>query len=283
MYLSKVISDKYLEGRKWSYWPNFLKVHWAKWESPEWPLSDSWVSLLCLNWRQLQYPLQGSVWSCQEWTLGPDMHLGHQGGLTPAAVVGFSSLRQTVAQRIWPCIRHEGWPSANLELAQIYAGFYWWTFVHFLWRIEFYPLKSGLGENGYMYMYGWIPSLFTWNYHNIANRLCAVLCLVTQSCLTLCDPMGCSLPGSAMGILQARILEWVVMPSSRGSSQPRYQTQVSRIAGRFFTIWATREAKEYLSGYPSPSPGDLCDPGIKLGTSALQANSLPAELPEKPH
>ena len=46
-----------------------------------------------------------------------------------------------------------------------------------------------------------------------------------------------------MGILQAKILEWVAMPSSRGSSQPRDQTQVSHIAGGFFTIWATREAK----------------------------------------
>ena len=45
-----------------------------------------------------------------------------------------------------------------------------------------------------------------------------------------------------MGILQARILEWVAMPSSRGSSQPRDWTQVSRIAGRFFTVWATRES-----------------------------------------
>ena len=45
----------------------------------------------------------------------------------------------------------------------------------------------------------------------------------------------------SMGILQARILEWVAMPSSRGSSQPRDQTQVSHIAGGFFTIWATKE------------------------------------------
>ena len=46
------------------------------------------------------------------------------------------------------------------------------------------------------------------------------------------------------GILQARILEWVAFPFSRGSSQPRDRTQVSRIAGGFFTIWATREAKQ---------------------------------------
>ena len=51
------------------------------------------------------------------------------------------------------------------------------------------------------------------------------------------------LPGfSVHGILQTRILEWVAVPFSRGSSQPRDWTQVSRIAGRFFTIWATREA-----------------------------------------
>ena len=55
--------------------------------------------------------------------------------------------------------------------------------------------------------------------------------------------MDCSLPGSAVhGILQARILEWVAMTFSRGSSQPRDWTRVSCIAGRFFTIWATREA-----------------------------------------
>ena len=51
----------------------------------------------------------------------------------------------------------------------------------------------------------------------------------------------------SMGIVQARILEWVAMPSSRGSSQPRDWTQVSHIAGGFFTIWATREAQEYWS------------------------------------
>ena len=47
------------------------------------------------------------------------------------------------------------------------------------------------------------------------------------------------------GILQARILEWVAIPFSRGSSQPRDQTQVSCISGRFFTSWATREALYY--------------------------------------
>ena len=54
---------------------------------------------------------------------------------------------------------------------------------------------------------------------------CAVLCLVAQLCLTLCDPMYCSPPGSSvLEILQARILEWVAMPSSRGSFRFRVQS-----------------------------------------------------------
>ena len=63
---------------------------------------------------------------------------------------------------------------------------------------------------------------------------------VTQSWLTLCHPMNYRVHG----ILQARILEWIAFPFSRGSSQPRNCTQVSCIAGGFFTNLATREAQE---------------------------------------
>ena len=66
---------------------------------------------------------------------------------------------------------------------------------------------------------------------------------VAQSCLTLCDPVDCSPPGSSVhGILQARILEWVVMLFFRWSSWPRNRTQVSHNASRIFIIWATRQA-----------------------------------------
>ena len=59
-----------------------------------------------------------------------------------------------------------------------------------------------------------------------------------------CNPMDYNPPGSsAHGILQARILEWVAIPFSRGSSRPRDQTQVFHIAGSFFTVWASREAQ----------------------------------------
>ena len=71
---------------------------------------------------------------------------------------------------------------------------------------------------------------------------------VAQSCLTLCDPMDCRLPGSSVcGIFQARVLEWVAISFSRGSSQLRDQTWVSRIVGRHFTVWATREQNKTLS------------------------------------
>ena len=64
-------------------------------------------------------------------------------------------------------------------------------------------------------------------------------CLVPQSCPTFCDPVDCSPPGSSVhGAFQARILEWVAISFSMGSSPPRDQTQVSHTAGRLFTILA---------------------------------------------
>ena len=90
---------------------------------------------------------------------------------------------------------------------------------------------------------------------------------VPQLCPTLCDPMDCSIPGSSVhGIFRARVLEWVAMPFSRVSSQPRDQTQVSCIAGRLFIILATPwtaahqappsmgfSRQECWSGVPLPS------------------------------
>ena len=103
--------------------------------------------------------------------------------------------------------------------------------------------STGWGENTEAHAWRTVPPL-PW----IKSLFCVLLHLVTQSCPTLCEPMDGSLPGSSVhGILQARILEWVAMPFSWGSSQPRTRTQVS-LAARFLTIWATREAHEYWSG-----------------------------------
>ena len=84
-----------------------------------------------------------------------------------------------------------------------------------------------------------ICNYFPWSYR--------INVKVTQLYPTLCHPMDCRLPGSSVhGISQARILEWVTIPFSRGTPRPRDWTlgsmQVSCIAGRFFTVWATREA-----------------------------------------
>ena len=78
----------------------------------------------------------------------------------------------------------------------------------------------------------------TYFYYHLPLLLSESEVKVTPSCPTLCDPMD----STAHGILQARILEWVAFPFSRGASQPRYWTQVSCIAGGCFTSWATREA-----------------------------------------
>ena len=84
-----------------------------------------------------------------------------------------------------------------------------------------------------------------------------------QLCPNLCVPMDFSLPGSFVhGILQARILEWVAMPSSRGSSKPRDQTHVSMspaLAGEFFTTSATWEAPYVLiKGENWDTEADMC-------------------------
>ena len=73
------------------------------------------------------------------------------------------------------------------------------------------------------------------------SSICMEQVKVTQSCLSLCNPMDYTVHG----ILQARILEWVAISFSRGSSQTRDRTQVYHIAGRFFTSWAIREAQSY--------------------------------------
>ena len=81
--------------------------------------------------------------------------------------------------------------------------------------------------------------------------LCAWL--VAQLCPTLCDPMDCSSPGSfALGVSHARILEWVAISSSRGSSLPRDWTQVSCIGRQIFHHWATREARTIFTTSHEP-------------------------------
>ena len=99
---------------------------------------------------------------------------------------------------------------------------------------------------------------------------------VAQSFLTLCDPMDYSLPCSSVhGIFQARVLEWVAIFFFRGFSQSRDWTWVSRIVGRCFTIWATREVCRQSMHvqfiYRCPRPETLNNP--QLFSAALSATS----------
>ena len=108
----------------------------------------------------------------------------------------------------------------------------WWASpnkVSSLWSLD--------TDAGNLYS-NWITFLKLWLEHFESEGESEV----AQPCPTLCDPMDCSLPGSSLhGILQARILEWVAISFSRGSSQPRDQTPASHIPGRRFNLWATRE------------------------------------------
>ena len=138
---------------------------------------------------------------------------------------------------------------------------------------------------------------------------------VSQLCLTLWDPRDCSLPGpSVRGILQARILDWVAFPftrgifttqgsnsgllhyiqilyhlshqgspldASEGVSESRSVVSDSLWShGLYMSMAFSRPA--YWSRQPFPSPGDLPKPGIEFRSSALQADSLPSEPPGKP-
>ena len=115
-----------------------------------------------------------------------------------------------------------------------------------------------------------------WATREVLAQVC-VCVLVVQSCLTHCDPMDCSPPGfSVHEILQARILEWIAISFSRGSSQLRDQTWVSCIAGRCFATWAIREAHSSgLIGYIYMVP--------RLFHRRRQWQPTPVLLPGKSH
>ena len=122
-----------------------------------------------------------------------------------------------------------------------------------------------------------IQSNMQWN----DKSLCAMwfsLSVMSDSC----DPLDCSLPGSSVhGILQERILDWVVMPSPRGSSWPRDWTQVSCIAGSLLNNWTNREAASmyYAAAKSRQLCPTLCNPidGSPPGSPVpgiLQARTL---------
>ena len=114
----------------------------------------------------------------------------------------------------------------------------------FCYRVQAYIAHHKTGQEFRDELLRWgIVTLFRkssyWEDGGLGSQ---VKVLVTQSCLTPCDPMDCSPSGSSVhGVFQARTLEWFAISFSRETSQPRDRTQVSCTAGRFFTNWATKE------------------------------------------
>ena len=146
-----------------------------------------------------------------------------------------------------PCTRRRAPPSrgphallarapARARLCQFLVHL---SYVLFLMQIHFFP-----------YFLPFPPGDNILSTHSL---LCCCLLIVCVGCSVISDswwPHGLhSPPGSSVhGLLQVRTLEWVAYSFSRESSQPRDQTWVSCIAGRFFTSWATRKAQEHWSG-----------------------------------
>ena len=126
------------------------------------------------------------------------------------------------------------------------AGVKWAKAIHIWWQIE---TKSLVVACCSVYRNRKIL-LYPWSLYNSIHQCCC--CSVIQSCLTLCDPMVCSPPGSSVhGILQARIPEWVAISFSRGSSQPRDGCRVSCAAGdllhcRWILYWLSHQGTPVL-------------------------------------
>ena len=119
------------------------------------------------------------------------------------------------------------------------------VYLSVLWKIVYicqYSEKSDPFLGKYLVIRN-ISFWYTLEKNKLLLAVYIMKVLVAQLCPVLRYPMDCSLPGSSVhGIVQARILEWVAIPFSRGSSWSRDWTWIPCIAGRFFTIWATREA-----------------------------------------
>ena len=155
------------------------------------------------------------------------------------------------------------------------------------------------------FIFEWKGWLRIWGWGGLPRWRCAVLWVVAQFCPTLCNLVDCSPPGSSVhGILQARILEWVALPFEPACQCRRHKIHgfdpwVGKIPCRragqltpvflvalFATPWTVaHQATGPLPmafPLPFPSPGDLPNPGMELGSPALQADSLSTQPSGKP-
>ena len=188
----------------------------------DFPIQDS-VFLFLLSWNSNPCPAQLNVQVCvPRRALSEGARIPHLAQWPSSAATDPRNLKM-VAQLLWGRLSYL---ESRMKMIKPYL-----------------PTSQGYFEKQIKL---WILKVLKWlGERGTFSVVCVCVCvLVTQSCLTLCDPMDCNPPGSSVcGILQARILEWAASPFSRRSSQPRDWTQVSYIVGRFLL---------------SESPGKTC-------------------------
>ena len=228
----------------------------------DWATSLS-LSLKTDYWSKL-YPgvsvniLQG-ISSLLSVSHGSSFPHSYQTSLTPQSweTGGWGNSIRPLSQRNWKTKHHKSWPAGPP-----FGPFSWrhWTKLTSKLSCRSKPGSSitALGvEDKEEEFLGWafcisflFLSLFKWHFViSTSGPFYLLKVKVAQSCPTLCDPIDCSPQGSSVhGILQARILEWVAVPFSKGSSQPRDWIHIFHTAGRFFIVWATSEAPEYWNG-----------------------------------
>ena len=170
-------------------------------------------------------------------------------------------LESSITDNLKAHVMRNKWKGSELHLTEIY-------------KLPSIPFSDNFYQHeGYLSHFG-----FTLFLCPCRSRKIGMEGLVTQACLTLCDaPMDCSLPGSSVhGISQTRILQWVAIPFSRGSSLLRHHT---RMAGIFFTVWATRGKSSIPQVWGLPGGAGVKNVPVNAGDMRQGFDSWVGKIP----